>query len=147
MPVMTRGEYDIFHPDAPKAERRPGPSPRGGPRRRVLADDRHMPFHPAFFRHLLDGLRMLPFRFAQVVQAQVDNNTGHPGAKTRFPVELVQPLPAFYPCFLGKINRFFLIPHHGEGPSVYLVAVPGDQLLESVHLAALRRSHQLLVLC
>ena len=67
-------------------------------------------------------------------------------AKTRFALELAQPLPSFHPCFLGKINRFFLIPHHAVGAGVNLVAMPGHQLLESLHFPSLRLPHQRLLI-
>jgi hypothetical protein len=62
-------------------------------------------------------------------------------------VELAQPLPAFNPGFLRKINRFLFIPHHAVGPGVNLIAMTGDQLLEGTHVTLLRRADQRLILC
>src|SRR5262249_51502048 len=83
--------------------------------------------------------------FAQLVKAEVDDDPRHPGPEARFPLELLQPLPAFNPRFLRKINCFFLIPHHTERPRVDLVTMPGDEFLEGPHIAFLRRLYQRLI--
>src|ERR1035437_6238377 len=51
---------------------------------RVHRDDRHLPLDPArLFAHRLNGLSPLPLVLAQLVQAQVDNDSRHPRAETR----------------------------------------------------------------
>jgi len=78
----------------------------------------------------------------QLVQAEVDNDPGHPGAETGIALELRQPLPAFDPGFLRKIDRFFFIAHHAVSPSVNFVAMSRHQFLKGRHVASLGCPHQ-----
>ena len=93
-------------------------------------------------RTLIDGLGALAFLLAKLIQAKIDHDPRHPRRETGFPLELHQALPPLNPCFLRKFNGLVLIPHHGVGPRVNLVPMPGYQLLEGDHVAPSRGPNQ-----
>ena len=99
-----------------------------------------------FFVQFLNRLGPMPLLLAQLVQAQINDNSHHPRAEARLALELAQPLPALYPSLLRKIDRFLFIVHHAVGARVYLVAMPRDQFLEPSHVAPLRCPHQCLII-
>ncbi len=86
--------------------------------------NRHLAFYSArILLQLFDGFGSGFLLAANLVEAEIDHDPGHPSGERGIPLKLVEALPRLHPGLLREIESFVLIAHHQHRPGINLVSM------------------------